>query len=241
MLSPNNTTVETGPTIGERAAAIAKGMDEGQSKQIDDRGYGDYTGTQSGESKRDGNRLKKTDCTIYVLDTLKATFKAAGLSADWDKVFKDAVKNSGGAFKGTELMKSLQSILGWVGVFWAPDTKSGDGEHDYSAAMAKKGKGYYGISVDADKTVTDYAPSKASRKKTDKLEQLKRVNFGVLCARGGSHMAMIIKGNVYEVHWSYTADSHDLIEFTPLQDWGWGSGAIVMPPDEVANWNGTGQ
>lgn len=240
MLRPSGSpAVQRKKGVGEHAAQAVKDMDETQSAQIDARGYGDYTGIKSGETKRDGKRLVKTDCTTFVIDALRTAFAAAGMSADWTAVFQDAQKNSKGGFKGTELMKSLQAKLGWVGVYWSPDSKSGSGENDYSTRKARKGGGYYGIGIDKDKVVTDYAPGNDARKTSKALDKLRRVNFGVLCAKGGTHMATIVKGQVYEVHWSDTADSHDMIEFTPIEDWGWGSGAIVMPPDEIANWNGT--
>ncbi len=225
--------------VGALAAGVAKRIDETQSKEIDAKGYGSYTGTHSGEEAKDGKQLKKTDCTIYVLDVLRQAFAAAGRSDDWTRVFADAKRTSNGAFKGTELMKSLQTNLGWIGVFWGKDSNNPDAEHSYSARKAKKGGGYYGIQVDPDKVVTDYAPADESRKTTTNLEKLRRVKFGVLGARGGSHMAMLLNGQVYEVHWSNSADSHDLFEARPLEEWGWESGAVVMPPEELASWNGT--
>jgi len=224
--------------FGEVAAAYAQDMDQEQSALIDKQGYGDYTGTHSDESKRDGKRLKKTDCTTYVLDILRAAFNAVGKGKEWDETFADAQRNSGSTgFKGTELMKSLQSKMGWVGVYWAPDSKSSDGEHSYSAAIANSKGTYYGIDVDKDKAVTDYRPEDSRDAEMGNMNKLRQIAFGVLAARGGSHMAMIVGGAVYEVHWSSSSDDHNLFEDTDLADWGWGSGAIVMPPDQAAKWN----
>jgi len=224
--------------FGEVAAAYAQDMDQEQSKLIDERGYGTYTGTHSDESKRDGERLKKTDCTIYVLDILRSAFTAVGKGKEWDATFADAQRNSGSSgFKGTELMKSLQSKMGWVGVFWAPDSKSSDGENSYAAAIAKRKGSYYGIEVDPEKAVTDYQPEDGRDAEMGNMNKLHQIAFGVLAARGGSHMAMIVGGAVFEVHWSSSSDDHDLFEDTDLADWGWGSGAIVMPPDQAAKWN----
>jgi hypothetical protein len=45
-------------------------------------------------------------------------------------------------------------------------------------------------------------------------------------------MAVIIDGDVYEVHWSASSENPDLITAVPLEEWGWMSGAILMPPSE---------
>lgn len=222
------------PGFADVAAGHARSIDDKQSEQIKAKGEGDYTGTKSGESGK-----KKTSCIGYVLDVLAQTFASIGKTADWDRIRKQAYRQSGaGGIKGTELMKVLQSELGWVGVFWAPDTKSGDGENDYSARKAKTKGSYYGIKVDKDKLVTDYSPGGGRKAESEAIRRLRRVKFGVLAAKGGTHMTMILSGHVFEVHWSDTSDSHNLFEDAgDLSNWGWGSGAIVMPPEEAAGWN----
>ena len=235
-LRPNN-AVQLTPTdrsFGTTAAAHTRAMDDKQSEQIRATGDGDYTGSQSGQRGK-----KITSCIGYVLDILAQTFASVGKSADWDRVRRKAYQQSGASgIKGTELMKVLQSELGWTGVFWAPDTKSGDGENDYSARKAKSQGTYYGIKVDKDKLVTDYAPTNGRTAESDAISRLRRVKFGVMAAQGGSHVTMILSGHVFEVHWSETSDSHNLFEDAgDLSTWGWGSGAIVMPADEAAGWN----
>jgi hypothetical protein len=235
-LRPSNAVqlTPTEPTFGEVAAGHARDMDEKQSRQIDETGEGDYTGSQSGERGK-----KVTSCIGYVLDILKMTFASVGKSADWDRVRRKTYQQSGAAgIKGTELMKVLQAELGWVGVFWAPDSKSGVGENDYSARKAKSKGSYYGINVDTDKLVTDYTPAGDRTAESDGIQRLRRVKFGILAAKGGTHMTLILSGHVYEVHWSAESDSHDLFEDAgDLADWGWGSGAIVMPAEEAAGWH----
>ncbi len=94
-------------------------------------------------------------------------------------------------------------------------------------------------------TVTNYAPETAGRsitiaggdsttkKNTTGLERLARIPFGVLTAHGGTHMALILSGVVYEVHWDQHSGSPHLYARTPLETWGWGSGIVVAPADDV--------
>ena len=68
------------------------------------------------------------------------------------------------------------------------------------------------------------------------LDKLRGINFGVMAADGGMHMVIFVRGKVYEVHWSHDSKSHDLYEYTDMKDWKWKSGAIMVPPEELANW-----
>jgi len=229
-----DTEVTTDPekALADAARAKAMGMDTAHDQAVEDDGLGLYYGNRLDYDESFGG-AKPLDCTTYVLQVLESAFASVGRSADWTKAFNTAVANSNGAFKGIELMKALQTELSWEASYWNPDTKNpGDGsdEHTYSAYLAGKG-GYYGLDVDPDKDVTNYAPSSGSDTTQDAtdLETIKKLPFAVLAARGGMHMAMLIDGNVYEVHWSDQPTSKDVIEATPLESWGWMSGAISYP------------
>ncbi|MFT3700130.1 MAG: DUF4157 domain-containing protein [Kofleriaceae bacterium] len=63
--------------------------------------------------------------------------------------------------------------------------------------------------------------------------KLARIPFGVLTAKTGFHMAIIVEGVVYEIHWSEHSNSAHLYARTPLEAWGWGSGVIVAPAEDV--------
>jgi hypothetical protein len=70
------------------------------------------------------------------------------------------------------------------------------------------------------------------------IEHLQRLQFGVLATRGGRHMALIINGSVYEVHWDKPASDPNAIEATPLKDFVWESGVIVAPKGDLERaWN----
>ena len=46
-------------------------------------------------------------------------------------------------------------------------------------------------------------------------------------------MAMIVNGDVHEVHWDTPATSRDAITATPLERFGWQSGVIAAPPGHL--------
>jgi hypothetical protein len=143
---------------------------------------------------------------------------------------------------GIPIQRALESELGWKGVFWAPDPNfaykksNGDAEteHSYAYSVAKNKGTYYKVSVDH--TVVNFAPESGSSTTKDDsgLGKLKKIPFGVLTARGARHMALIVAGVVYEVHWDEKANSANLYGATPLESWGWDSGAIVAPPNDIA-------
>ncbi len=116
-----------------------------------------------------------------------------------------------------------------------------DDEHGYSWRQVKKKKKYYDVKVDH--SVVDYAPEaggsgdapdvSTTTKDTSQLDKLKKIPFAVLTARGAKHMALLVRGVVFEVHWDETASSMNLYQQTPLEDWWWDSGVIVAPSEDV--------
>jgi hypothetical protein len=192
-----------------------------------------------------------SDCTEYVVDVLRRAFAARGRSAEWTMVLAAARKASGGALKGTELIKALQSPLGWEAMFWAPDAdkpadmKPGDkkNEHSYAYHVARTSGTYYNVRLLRDRAVINYRRTDP-RSTTDRngIERLRRLPFGLLAARGGVHMALMINGSVYEVHQSAPATDPNAIEARPLElfgmptsSWpGWLSGVIAAPPGDIA-------
>lgn len=226
-------------SLGEVANAVARRMDLEHDELIEARGCGRFIGTKAGDPPAGIQPPPtRTDCTIYVLAVLKEAFAAQGRTAEWNRVFERAQRTSGsGGFRGTELMKALQAELGWKGIFWAPDSTTEDarGEHRYAAYIARTKGTYYGLQVERDKRVVDYRPEDRSKTPdTANLEKLRRIPFGVLAAKGGMHMALILDGKVYEVHWADGCESTRLIEDRELESWGWNSGAIVAPAEDVA-------
>ncbi len=72
-----------------------------------------------------------------------------------------------------------------------------------------------------------------TRKDTTTLDKLRKIPFGVLTMYGGDHMALLIHGVVYEVHWDEESTSPGLYEAKDLEDYGWHTGAVVVPASEL--------
>lgn len=131
-----------------------------------------------------------------------------------------------------DLAKELKKD-GWQSIYWNPDAKNpddGNPEHSFSALQVSRGKGYYGMEIDA--TVQNYRPTsgKSTRQDLSGINKLNDVPFFFGLAKGGIHTFVGRSGNVNEFHWSETPDSKHAIQETPLKDWGWNSGVIMVPP-----------
>lgn len=236
----NVTDALDGKVIGEAAAAKARQMDTSHDEALaqEGRDYGLYFGNQITENSQ-WPEATGQDCTTFVLEVLKEAFTAAGAPEEWNRILNEAVKNSGGKFKGLELLKSLQKT-GWTGIYWNPDTKhpvDDDSEHPYSAYVAQKKGTYYGLTIDPERSVLNYRPTEYLEDgqvetpiDSSGIDSLKDIPFGVVAARGGRHMALIINGEVYEVHWSTPATSQNVISNEPLSEWAWLSGVVLVPP-----------
>lgn len=230
------TRAATTKPFGEVANAIARRMDLEHDQKIRERGCGTLIGTKAYRSDTTPRDVYATDCTTYIVDVLRETFRAQGKSAQFDRVMARAQAASPNGLKGTELIKALQTELNWTAIFWAPDANTADagGEHRYAAYVARTKGTYYKIPVDVSKQIVGYRPEDSTKTPNlTNLEKLKKLPFGVLAAKGGMHMSLILDGKVYEVHWSDGCESMRLIEDTELEKWGWNSGVIAGPKAEV--------
>jgi hypothetical protein len=230
-------------SLGTIAAAYARDDLQSHHEAFDRTGVGTVHGNRSGTPAPTG--AKPADCTTYVLDVLKRAFAAAGREDTWTKVFGDAIRNSNGprygsqkGLKGIEVVRALQSDAGWEAVFWAPDPgrpADGTGEHPAAHREVRNRGTYYRAPVDASRSVINYRRTDpAAPHDLTGIGYLQRLQFGVLLARGGDHMAVIVNGEVYEVHWASPATDRDAIEATPLERFEWLSGIIAAPPGDLA-------
>ena len=201
----------------------------------------DRTGTGTVHGKHCGPApagAVSTDCTEYVLTVLDQAFAAAGLSARWRTMRRQAARNSGPkGLKGIEVIKAIQAECSWQALFWAPDPRNpADNmtEHPYAYHIVSTRHAYYGIHVDPARSVVNYRRTSPSRQADlTGVERLRRLPFGLLAARGGYHMALIVNGDVHEVHWDEPATSRDAITATPLENFVWQSGVIAAPPGDL--------
>lgn len=233
-------------SLGELAAANAKYKDVMHDLEVLERGYGTHVGNEADDLGQ--NRTpppSKTDCTEYTVSVLADTFKAKGQGDTFKKILGNANKSSGGKLKGTKLIEELQTQAGWKAVYWNPDTKfvdkkadgTADTEHKYSAHVAKSQGTYYSLPIEKDKMVVDYNPKlgTGTTQKLSEFEKLKKLPFGVIAARGGTHIAMLVSGVVYEVHWKEQCTSQNVFEATPLESWAWLSGIVAAPAIDIDN------
>ena len=224
-------------SFGTLAAAIARDLLLRHQEAVDSTGTGTIHGRRSTTPRPAG--ATASDCTEYVKDVLRRTFDAKGHAGVWTDVLDEATRRSGAAgLKGTAVIKALQDKLGWEALFWAPDpldTADGQAEHPYAYKIVRDKGTYYGITVDRAKSVVNYRRTNAANP-TDVsgIERLRRLQFGVLAARGGMHMALVVNGAVYEVHWSSPATDRNAIQATPLESFTWQSGAIAASPGDLA-------
>jgi hypothetical protein len=229
-------------SLGELGAAKARAMMLEHQESFDKTGKGTIQGNQCGAPASAG--VAQHDCTTYVLEILRFAFKAKGLETLWNDVFDEAKTNSDDpkygskkGFKGTELMTSLVGKAGWKAIFWSPDPRNPsdkDPQHSssYREMVLATGK-YYGIPVEKDDSVINYRRTDpAAKTDTSKLEKLRKVPLAIIGARGGLHMTALINGVVYEVHFRQAETDRNVVEATPLENWVWLSGALVMPESD---------
>ncbi len=172
---------------------------------------------------------KESSCIGWAMENVGAAYKAAGKSERWSEIMRTVTAKGS---KGIDLAKELQKD-GWQAIYWNPDAKHPDDsnpEHTFSAAQVARGNGYYGLKI-TDK-VQNYRPTEGQGTKQDTsgIEKLSKVPFFFGMAKGGMHTFVGRQGNVNEFHWSEDPASHHAIQETPLKDWGWNSGVIMVPP-----------
>ena len=233
-------------SLGELAAANTKIKDVEHDIALMNRGFGTHVGNKAANLGQDKTPApKKTDCTEYTVSVLRETFTAKGQGAAFKKILSRSTTASGGKLKGTELINQLRTKAGWKVLYWNPDTKfvdqerdgSDDTEHTYSAHIARTRGKYYGIPIEKDKMIVNYRPNPNTNTKRDRtvLDRLKKIPFGVIAARGGKHIAMLVSGTVYEVHWQKECTSENVFDATPLENWAWLSGIVAAPASDITN------
>jgi hypothetical protein len=184
--------------------------------------------------------LKSTDCITYALNVISYAFKNIADESSAKRVWALGKK-------GSDLARYLVNNHGWKGIYINPDLKhplDASAEHVYTGILAEKKCQYYDIPLSF--KVVNYFPTPTNHPAFKKLNKsvgathlntlditsLNSVRFGFGLSRGGRHTWIFSRGNVYEVHWA--AVGKDLYEETPLNNFGWLSGAMVIPVDQAA-------
>ncbi|MFZ5441606.1 MAG: LysM peptidoglycan-binding domain-containing protein [Myxococcota bacterium] len=182
-----------------------------------------------GATAPSASSIKENSCIGWAMENVGAAYAAAGKSERWAEIQRIVVSKGS---KGTDLAAELKKD-GWQAIYWNPDAKNpsdGLAEHSFSATQVARGKGYYGIAVDAQ--VINYRPTEGKGTKEDMsgVEKLRQVPFFFGLAKGGMHTFVGRKGEVNEFHWAEMPNSKHAIEQTPLEKFGWNSGLIMVPP-----------
>lgn len=185
--------------------------------------------TKAGVTPPAASTIKESSCIGWALENVGAAYAAAGKSERWAEIQRTVISKGS---KGTDLAAELKKD-GWQSIYWNPDAKNpndGNAEHSFSAVQVARGKGYYGIAVDAQ--VLNYRPTDEAKTKTDMsgIEKLREVPFFFGLAKGGMHTFVGRKGEVNEFHWAEMPNSTNAVEQTPLEKFGWNSGLIMVPP-----------
>jgi len=242
----NNRNATFGQRLAQGGANSIQNKMQGHLDAIDRTGvgtlYGDHSSFRSmseadkrqwvrDNAKAGTNPAKprESSCIGWALENVGAAYKAAGKEARWNEIY--ASVTSRGA-KGTDLAKELAKD-GWDAVYWNPDAKhpdDGNAEHSFSAAQAARGKGYYGIPVQHQ--VTNYRPTSGQGTQQDLsgIDKLRQVPFFFGLAKGGVHTFVGRQGKVNEFHWSEMPNSKHAIQESPLENFMWNSGVIMVPP-----------
>jgi hypothetical protein len=239
-------TVKSQPaanSLGRVGAALARSMLLEHQAAVDATGVGTVQGNQCATAPPPGSSPARHDCTTYVLKILEAAFTAKNKAADWTAVFAEAQRLSAGALKGTAVLQALVSKAGWKAVFWSPDPRNPapnlgkpfDSEAPFAYQKVQSDGVYYGIPVEKAQSVVDYHPTSPTKQESmEQLDKLRMAPLAVIAARGGDHMTLLLHATVYEVHWERPVTDKNVIEATPLEQWGWRSGVVVVPPDDYA-------
>jgi hypothetical protein len=144
--------------------------------------------------------------------------------------------------KGTEVIRALQAKRAWTALFWAPDPRhpaDGDSEHPSAYRNVRVNGTYSGITVDPARSVINYRPKKTnSPPDLTGIERLRRLPCGLLGARGGTHMALIINGDVHEVHFQTRLPPATR---SPPPRWSSSPGSAASLRPRPATWTGPGK
>lgn len=186
------------------------------------------------------------DCTTYILKVIKASFDRRAGSELWQKIEETARANSPrdeqGKLQGFGIhyIEATQTHANWKALFWAPDVvraRDNDGEHPFAYRKARTHGSYYGVKLLPENYwVINFRRTEPTvSEDLINYRKMEKMFFGIIAARGGAHMAILVEGVVYEVHWERSVTDPDVITSTPLRDWKWLSGIIAAPEDAINN------
>lgn len=209
--------------------------------------------TKPGMTAVDPNQLKQTSCVDWALENVVAAYDKAGKGErgrEIQRIVQSGYTDPSGRLHsdlkgmGGVLCRELQKD-GWKAVYFAHDSKNPDEpgstsreQHRGYTNMATGQKKFWAVypyeKLKVDDYVMNYRPSADSNRQPDLsgIEKLDKVPFGVGVAKGGTHCFTVHDGLVNENHWTAGPNEKGdaIFQETPLKDWGWSTGLIMVPP-----------
>jgi len=190
---------------------------------VNERGYGDYYGSQSSESSKKGKRV--TDCVTYAVQVLERAYAELRATADFRYLHTTKNVTMGGETKaykryhmGGLFAPALQE-LGWTIALFVgnvSDLKSWGGYQWGCYSKAKK-------ALDAGQQpklfgapcvlFADHGANEPAAEATARFDAFaEHVPFGIVALSLGDHVTMKVDDLVYECHWSDTSTSSNLFD-----------------------------
>jgi murein DD-endopeptidase MepM/ murein hydrolase activator NlpD len=180
--------------------------------------------TKPGQTPPALSALQVTSCIGWAMDNVKAAYVAAGKEERWAEIVE--ILDRPPRLRGTVLAEELAKD-GWQGIYFNADTTSeaDDGAHNRVAAARPR---YWKVPV-TDR-ILDFRRAGYEDGADDQLAKLSEIPFFFGVANAGTHTFVGRNGNVSEFHWKQNPDSKTAIEETPLKEFDWESGIVMVPP-----------
>lgn len=178
-------------------------------------------------AQNDGSRPVQDSSPLdWAMEVLGVAFRQAGKQTCWSDIMRVVASHGSSAVAlAQELHKE-----GWEAVYLNPDVTTpadGNAGHVTTAQQVARGKPCLGIPIDH--WVVNYQPSPGSptRRESAGLTHLRTLRFFFGLGSGGAPCFVGRSGRVCEFR---QEPNHAILRETALEEWGIGSGVILVPP-----------
>jgi len=164
----------------------------------------------------------RTDCTVYVIETLQKACAAIGHPELATQVMHEAragaKRDRAGnvVFSGVDIQRAMATVLGWKNVH--VDTGGS------RAGLNRTGDRFYN-NAPVDSRISSTEDFEAKRAILDEIP------FAVITVNSGGHMKILARGIIYECHWSDTGAN--LFEASALDAY-FSESLFTVPPEYAA-------
>lgn len=200
---------------------------------------------------------RRTDCQTYIQDVIRYAYEKIGRRDLYNGLLK--FYKTRDLTNGTVMAEYLVKN-GWKAYLFMPDTEQPFDDNKDHTTMYKTAlktetwwkvplSGFivnYKPTIDTEMGRHIAKPTALDEGGKKKLAALANVKFGACVFTGARHTGILSRGEILEVHWKniseqrvidekyrgfQTYDEGKLYDSTPLIDFGWVEGIIVIPPD----------